>query len=130
MVTQSEVVEAGAPADLEIDVEITGRDFGESSPQLGGAIFSTLVWLTFGHFSWFINNREYPESEVNMYLTFRSVTALPEEGEDGAGAPKLDVTRYDLERVYVPLNELTHIPGGPEWLAARQDPWTQQASAT
>ncbi len=57
------------PADLRVDFEISGRDFGPSRPQFGSAVFSTIVWLTAGHLSWLIADREFPES--NVILTMR-----------------------------------------------------------
>ena len=54
------------PADLQLDVAIRGRDFGAGELLVGGATFSTIVWLFAGPCSWMIDDRKYPGSNVRM----------------------------------------------------------------
>jgi len=58
-------------ADLEVDVVISGDSFGPGRPTAGGAVFSTIVWLTVGHLAWLIDNREYVESSMVLNVVIR-----------------------------------------------------------
>ena len=62
---------AGPLPDLELDITVTGHDFGPGELSFPGAIFSTLLWLFGGHLSWVIDDRQYPESEVTMVVSIR-----------------------------------------------------------
>ncbi|MBI4603294.1 MAG: hypothetical protein HY721_15175 [Planctomycetes bacterium] len=73
------------PADLELEIEVTGESFGSGKPKILGALLSTLTWLLAGHLSWFIDNREYPDSSLAMSLSIRPAARSPERREGEAG---------------------------------------------
>lgn len=110
--------ELGVLPDLEMQVEITGRDFGAGTPQVGGAIFSTFIWLFGGHLSWFINNREYPQSDVRMTIRFR---AHQREVADDENGPSADTGPLDLPDFTMVVNRLSlnfrERAGMGSWLA-------------
>jgi hypothetical protein len=74
------------PADLDIEIEIAGQDFGPGEATFWGAFSSTVVWLLAGHLSWFLDNRVYPHSDVILYLTVRPAVN-PVVRPAGAGRP-------------------------------------------
>jgi hypothetical protein len=67
------------PVDLELEIEADGTDFGAGDPTVLGSLSSTVVWLLVGHLSWFIDNREYQDSNVSLRLSIRPVPARPVE---------------------------------------------------
>ena len=69
----------GVEPDLDLEVVIQGRDFGEGSVDLGGAISSTFAWFFGGHLSWWIENRRYTASKVKMAVRIVKGTDLGEE---------------------------------------------------
>jgi len=68
------------PADLEFDIAITGTDFGPGQPNVGSGVFSTVAWLVGGHVSWFIDNREYSDSDVIVNATIRKAGQKKTDG--------------------------------------------------
>lgn len=77
--------QSNIPADLEMEIQIRGNAFGPGTFTWTGDIFSTLAWLFAGHASWYIDNRTFPDSQVNMIVTVREKPQAgglqPEEGE-------------------------------------------------
>ena len=69
----------GADHDLEMEVTITGTDFGTGQALVGGGIFSTAAWTLTGHLSWLIDDREYPRSDVQMQFLLRDARDLDVE---------------------------------------------------
>lgn len=62
--------ESGPPPDLRLKITFEGNDFGPGDLLAGGATLSTLAWLFGGPSSWWIDDREYPESDVKVALDF------------------------------------------------------------
>ncbi len=68
----TDVVTNDAPAaDLILDIHIRGSDFGSGDALVIPSMLSTLTWLFVGHFSWWINDREYTRSDVVMDVAIR-----------------------------------------------------------
>jgi len=61
----------GIAADLDMEIEIRGDDFGEGKVMAGGAAFSTTVWLFAGPLAWTIDDRHYPDSNVVLEVAVR-----------------------------------------------------------
>jgi hypothetical protein len=59
-------------ADLELSVEVRGRDFGDGEILAGGATLSTFTWLFAGPLAWFVTDRAYPESTLVMDVSIRA----------------------------------------------------------
>jgi len=72
---------AEAPADLVMEVEIRGEDFGAGEIMAGGAAASTTVWLFAGPISWMIDDRQYPDSAVTMDVALRRPAGNEEGGQ-------------------------------------------------
>ncbi|MBN1444144.1 MAG: hypothetical protein JXA90_15645 [Planctomycetes bacterium] len=79
------------PSDLELQFSVSGDDFGRGSVEAGGAVFSTLAWLFLGPVSWFIDNREYLDSNVILSVSLW----LPEDPE-APGATRRPLFKEDL----------------------------------
>jgi len=94
--------------DLELEIEILGSDFGEGNAPTGSAIFSTFIWLLAGHASWFIDNREYPDSEVRMQVFLRPTRS-------GRGDQQV-VFADEVQVKGLQLNFLERSEGG-QWLS-------------
>lgn len=77
--------EKGVSPDLELQVEIVGSDFGVGEVKLSGAIYSTLAWLFAGHLSWFIDNREYPNSDVVLDVKLLTAKERAKEPQSKGG---------------------------------------------
>lgn len=71
VVTEDESKES---VDLELEIKVDRYDFGASQTLVGGAVFSTLAWMFLGATSWFIDNREYPDSLVSLRVSLRHPT--------------------------------------------------------
>jgi len=97
--------EPEVPADLDLEIELRGADFGPSQKQILGSIFSTFVWLFAGHLSWFIDDRIHGESDVILNVVIRpSATSRGGSGAKAAAedAPEeLNVVQHAL-----PLNDI------------------------
>lgn len=107
---------AEAHPDLEIDIDITGDDFGKGSPTLGASISSTLAWLFTGHLSWLIENRQYPDSNIMLYLTIR----VPDEN---GHMESTIIFRDDLLLNGLELNLLERADTGDWFMSILLPPW-------
>ncbi|MCZ6794032.1 MAG: hypothetical protein O7J95_10510 [Planctomycetota bacterium] len=63
--------ESDVTPDLELEITVNDYDFGPGRPTTRGAFLSTLAWMFGGPLSWFIDNREYPESRVSLLVVLR-----------------------------------------------------------
>lgn len=66
----TQVVTGEADADLELNVRIESLDFGSGETNDENDVLSTTLWLSLGHFSWFVEDLTYPRSEVRATLEF------------------------------------------------------------
>ena len=82
--------ESGPPPDLRLTITFEGNDFGPGNPLIGGATLSTLAWLFTGPASWWIDDHEYPESDVKVALDFSDA------GRRGL-APDIPMPSYTLD---------------------------------
>lgn len=112
LVTEEEDPVAATDADLELDIEVRDYDFGEGQPTVTGAIFSTLAWLFAGHASWFIDNREYPDSRVILRVTLSD-----------AAEPEATPFRHDLFLKGMQLNFLERSGTANWFLSILVPPW-------
>ena len=74
-----EVVPVDKDADLAVYTTIGGKDFGEGTVHAGYAALSTILWLAAGHLSWFIEDREYADSDVGLIMRFQTVEGAEKE---------------------------------------------------
>lgn len=113
--------------DLELDLSVSGADFGPGRSRVGGGIFSSIVWLFAGHASWWVRDRAYPDSDVVLVVTLdrpassRRVAAVgksPTLFEDVLPLKDLDLpylermgTKSSFANIVVPPSL---IPGDPK----------------
>lgn len=112
--------------DLQMDVTIKGDDFGPGTPTLGGSIFSTIVWLFAGPSSWFIDNLEYPDSNLYMLVRIRQSGAATEVTSTGQPG---EVFGHLLVLKGLQLNMLERADVGHWFLNIILPPWSVDGNA-